>query len=105
MCFLQLGTSSLSLPIMFTTAGQETGAAAAPVAGSSTATAVGLALACILVAAIVAAAALYYRHRKVRWVEYTKGRPDTKKIIYFHIKRCHYYCKSCTQARIGRSRL
>ncbi|XP_049875990.1 Ig-like and fibronectin type-III domain-containing protein 1 isoform X2 [Pectinophora gossypiella] len=59
-----VGTSSLSLPIMFTTAGQETGAAAAPVTGAGTATAVGLALACILVAAILAAAGLYYRHRK-----------------------------------------
>ncbi|KAJ2945396.1 hypothetical protein O0L34_g201 [Tuta absoluta] len=59
-----VGTSSLSIPIMFTTAGQETGAAAAPVTGAGTATAVGVALACIMVAAILAAAGLYYRHRK-----------------------------------------
>lgn len=59
-----VGTSSLSLPIMFTTAGQETGAAAAPVSSSSSATAVGLAVACVLVAAILLAAGLYYRHRK-----------------------------------------
>ncbi|XP_045774641.1 Ig-like and fibronectin type-III domain-containing protein 2 isoform X1 [Maniola jurtina] len=59
-----VGTSSLSQPIMFTTAGQETGAAAAPVEGSGTASAVGVAMACILVAAILLAAGLYYRHRK-----------------------------------------
>ncbi|CAK1550359.1 unnamed protein product [Leptosia nina] len=59
-----IGTSSLSQSIMFTTAGQETGAAAAPVSGSGTASAVGVAVACILVAAILLAAGLYYRHRK-----------------------------------------
>ncbi|XP_013190125.1 Ig-like and fibronectin type-III domain-containing protein 1 isoform X2 [Amyelois transitella] len=59
-----LGTSSLSDPITFTTAGQETGAAAAPVTSSGTASAVGLAVACILVAAILLAAGFYYRHRK-----------------------------------------
>lgn len=51
---------------MFTTAGQETGSVAAPVTGSGTASAVGLAMAVILVAAILLAAGLYYRHRKVR---------------------------------------
>ena len=50
---------------MFTTAGQETGAAAAPVSTSGTASAVGVAVACILVAAILLAAGFYYRHRKV----------------------------------------
>ncbi|XP_046969114.1 Ig-like and fibronectin type-III domain-containing protein 2 isoform X1 [Vanessa cardui] len=59
-----VGTSSLSQPIMFTTAGQETAAAAAPVSTSGTASAVGVAVACILVAAILLAAGLYYRHRK-----------------------------------------
>lgn len=59
-----VGTSSLSQPIMFTTAGQETGAAAAPVSTSGTASAVGVAVACILVAAILLAAGFYYRHRK-----------------------------------------
>ncbi|XP_050664730.1 Ig-like and fibronectin type-III domain-containing protein 2 isoform X2 [Leptidea sinapis] len=59
-----VGTSSLSQPILFTTAGQETGAAAAPVSGSGSASAVGVAVACILVAAILLAAGLYYRHRK-----------------------------------------
>lgn len=58
------GTSSLSQPIMFTTSGQET-AAAAPVSDSSTASAVGVAMACILVAAVLLAAGLYYRYRKV----------------------------------------
>lgn len=60
-----LGTSSLSAPIMFTTAGQESGAAAAPVGTNSTASAVGVAVACILVAAILLAAGFYYRYRKV----------------------------------------
>ncbi|XP_072944512.1 Ig-like and fibronectin type-III domain-containing protein 2 [Epargyreus clarus] len=59
-----VGTSSLSQPIMFTTAGQESTAAAAPVSSSGTASAVGVAVACILVAAILLAAGLYYRHRK-----------------------------------------
>lgn len=59
-----IGTSSLSDPIMFTTAGQEDGAAAAPVGGNSTASAVGVAVACILVAAILLASGLYYKYRK-----------------------------------------
>ncbi|KAJ8714843.1 hypothetical protein PYW08_004824 [Mythimna loreyi] len=59
-----VGTSSLSQPIMFTTAGQEAGAAAAPVSGNSAASAVGVAVACILVAAILLAAGFYYRYRK-----------------------------------------
>jgi hypothetical protein len=59
------GTSSLSEAITFTTMGQEMGADAAPVSGTGTASAVGLAVACILVAAILLAAGLYYRHRKV----------------------------------------
>ncbi|CAB3252923.1 unnamed protein product [Arctia plantaginis] len=59
-----VGTSSLSAPIMFTTAGQEAGAAAAPVGSGSTASAVGVAVACILVAAILLAAGFYYRYRK-----------------------------------------
>uniref|UniRef100_A0A2A4JC09 Fibronectin type-III domain-containing protein n=1 Tax=Heliothis virescens TaxID=7102 RepID=A0A2A4JC09_HELVI len=59
-----VGTSSLSQPIMFTTAGQEAGAAAAPVSGSSAASAVGVAVACVLVAAILLAAGFYYRYRK-----------------------------------------
>ncbi|KAL0821463.1 hypothetical protein ABMA28_004934 [Loxostege sticticalis] len=59
-----LGTSSLSEAITFTTLGQDNGLAAAPVTGAGTATAVGLAVAFILVAAILLAAALYYRHRK-----------------------------------------
>ncbi|KAG6463259.1 hypothetical protein O3G_MSEX013776 [Manduca sexta] len=59
-----LGTSSLSMPIMFTTSGQETGAASAPVSGGSTASAVGVAVACILVAALLLTAGLYYRYRK-----------------------------------------
>ncbi|RVE47147.1 hypothetical protein evm_008224 [Chilo suppressalis] len=59
-----LGTSSLSEAITFTTMGQETGAAAAPVTSAGSASAVGLAVACILVAAILLAAGLYYRHRK-----------------------------------------
>ncbi|XP_045488804.1 Ig-like and fibronectin type-III domain-containing protein 2 isoform X1 [Pieris rapae] len=59
-----VGTSSLSQSIMFTTAGQETGAAAAPVSSSGTASAVGVAVACILVAAILLAGGFYYKHRK-----------------------------------------
>ncbi|XP_026741674.1 Ig-like and fibronectin type-III domain-containing protein 2 isoform X2 [Trichoplusia ni] len=59
-----VGTSSLSPAILFTTAGQEAGAAAAPVRGGGAASAVGVALACVLVAAILLAAALYYRYRK-----------------------------------------
>ncbi|XP_039756067.1 Ig-like and fibronectin type-III domain-containing protein 1 isoform X2 [Pararge aegeria] len=59
-----VGTSSLSQPIMFTTAGQETGAAAAPVEGSETAFAVGVATSCILVAAMLLASLLYYKHKK-----------------------------------------
>lgn len=55
----------LSNPIQFTTAGQEIGAAAAPVNEGSTASAVGVAMACVVVAAIICAAALYYRHRRV----------------------------------------
>ncbi|XP_013140886.1 PREDICTED: Ig-like and fibronectin type-III domain-containing protein C25G4.10 isoform X1 [Papilio polytes] len=62
-----VGTSSLSAPIMFTTAGEEpgagAGAAAAPVAGGA-ASAVGAALACVLLAALLLAAGFYYRHRK-----------------------------------------
>ncbi|XP_061379093.1 Ig-like and fibronectin type-III domain-containing protein 2 isoform X2 [Danaus plexippus] len=58
------GTSSLSQSIMFTTAGQETGASASKVSTSGTASAVGVAVACILVVAILLAAGLYYRHRK-----------------------------------------
>lgn len=64
------GTSSLSPSIMFTTGGQEMGAAAAPVSGGSSASAVGVAMACILVAAILCAAGLYYRHRKVGLQKY-----------------------------------
>ncbi|XP_035443696.1 Ig-like and fibronectin type-III domain-containing protein 1 isoform X2 [Spodoptera frugiperda] len=59
-----VGTSSLSTPIMFTTAGQETGAAAAPVTSGGAAPAVGVAVACLLVAAILLAAGFYYRYRK-----------------------------------------
>ncbi|XP_041982407.1 Ig-like and fibronectin type-III domain-containing protein 1 isoform X2 [Aricia agestis] len=59
-----VGTSTLSAPIMFTTAGEEPGAAAAPQT-SGAASAVGVALACILVSAILLAAGLYYRHRKL----------------------------------------
>lgn len=59
-----VGTSSLSSPIMFTTAGQETGAAAAPVNSGGAAPAVGVAVACLLVAAILLAAGFYYRYRK-----------------------------------------
>lgn len=62
---LYAGTSSLSAPILFTTAGQEIGAAAAPVSGGA-ASAIGGAVACILLTAILLAGALYYRHRKVR---------------------------------------
>ncbi|XP_068617615.1 Ig-like and fibronectin type-III domain-containing protein 2 [Battus philenor] len=58
-----VGTSSLSAPIMFTTAGQEVGAAAAPVSAGA-ASAVGGAVACVLLAVLLLAAALYYRHRK-----------------------------------------
>ncbi|KAG7312486.1 hypothetical protein JYU34_001998 [Plutella xylostella] len=59
-----IGTSTLSGPIQFTTAGQETGADAAPVNSGSSSSAVGVALACITVAAILLAAGLYYRYRK-----------------------------------------
>ncbi|CAH0694433.1 unnamed protein product [Spodoptera exigua] len=59
-----VGTSSLSAPIMFTTAGQEPGAAAAPVNSGGAAPAVGVAVACLLVAAILLAAGFYYRYRK-----------------------------------------
>ncbi|KAJ0174849.1 hypothetical protein K1T71_009957 [Dendrolimus kikuchii] len=59
-----VGTSSLSPSILFTTSGQETGAAAAPVSSGSSGSAVGVAMACILVAAILCAAGFYYRHRK-----------------------------------------
>ncbi|CAH2043160.1 unnamed protein product, partial [Iphiclides podalirius] len=58
-----VGTSSLSAPILFTTAGQEVGAAAAPVRGSA-ASAIGGAVACVVLTALLLAAALYYRHRK-----------------------------------------
>lgn len=59
-----VGTSSLSQPIMFTTAGQETDTAAAPVSTSGTASAVGVAVACILVAAILLSGGMYYRYKK-----------------------------------------
>ncbi|XP_075980799.1 Ig-like and fibronectin type-III domain-containing protein 2 isoform X2 [Anticarsia gemmatalis] len=60
-----VGTSSLSAPIMFTTQGQEVaGAAAAPVRGGGAASAVGVAVAAVLVAAILLAATFYYRYRK-----------------------------------------
>lgn len=56
------------MPIMFSTAGQESGSLAAPGdgSGSGTASAVGLAVAVILVASILFAVGLYYRHKKVR---------------------------------------
>lgn len=63
--FLPSGTSSLSQPIMFTTAGQESDTAAAPVSTSGTASAVGVAVACILVAAILLSGGMYYRYKKV----------------------------------------
>lgn len=57
------GTSVLSDPIQFTTAGQELVSAASTVSGGAAST-VGVALACVTVAAIICAAALYYRHRR-----------------------------------------